>query len=123
MDGRFDDNDWEEARLALDGLKLKAIEVKVARLVSCNRKNDRIAKDLGITVSKVKWILRGVFIKFGVEDRHALADAVGSRLAALRKSRGRRLTALQVLKKPRRARRKAGPADAGEGDSRYAPPA
>jgi DNA-binding CsgD family transcriptional regulator len=132
VDGRLDDDIIEEARSALDGLRLEEIEIRVASLVARNRTNERIAEDLGVPLSRVKWVLHGLFKRLGVPDRHGLADLVDSRLSALRKREARRRPAprqrpaeLRLVEKPRRtprARRDPGPPRAG-GEPRTAPSA
>jgi len=83
------DDDWLECRRALEGSGLDEEEAKVAWLVSRSRTNPRIAVDLGIRLSRVKFVLIRIFRKLGVPDRHALAEKVQGRLAALWKQEER----------------------------------
>jgi DNA-binding CsgD family transcriptional regulator len=120
MDGRCDD-DWLECYRALEGSGLGEEEAKVAWLVSRGRTNGRIAGDLGFKPSKVKWLLRVIFIKLAVPDRHALGELVQDRLAGLRKREERRrprgTAGLRIAQRPRP------PPRDGDGERRSAPDA
>lgn len=121
------EDDWLECRRALEGSGLDEEEAKVAWLVSRSRTNARIAEDLVIRLSRVKFVLILVFRKLAVPDRHALAEKVQDRVAALRKREARRRpqrreqrpVELRIVEKPRK---RAGEAD-GHGEPRSAPDA
>jgi len=106
-----------ECHRAFEG-RLNQEEAKVAWLVSLGRTNVRIGGDLGIGLSRVKWLLVRVFLKTGVEDRHALGEKVQDRVAALQQRDARRKSPLRIV------RRRTRPGEADEQrDARSAPDA
>lgn len=118
MGSRGIDEGWVECHRALECLDEE--EAKVAWLVSLGRTNARVAGDLVIKLARVKWVLRVIFIKLGVPDRHVLGEVVQDRVADLRE-REERLRArgadLRIVEKPRRPPR----ADEGTDGPRTAP--